>query len=126
MSYVFFNNNPCKRIVGDCVIRAISKATNLTWESAYIDLVQQGREMCDMPNSNEVWAAYLYKKGFRRYAIPYEYPDDYSVMEFCDDHNRGTFVLATGSHVICCVDGIYYDTWDSGNEVPQYYFQKER
>lgn len=38
MSYVYFNPNPSELSVGDCVIRAISKLTNLTWEQVYIEL----------------------------------------------------------------------------------------
>jgi len=34
-------------------------------------------------------------------------------------------ILATGTHVIAVGDGNYYDTWDSGQEVPIYYWRKE-
>ena len=40
--YVFFNPNPEGKSVGDCVIRAISKATNKPWEQIYIELCLQG------------------------------------------------------------------------------------
>lgn len=25
----------------------------------------------------------------------------------------------------CVIDGVYYDSWDSGREVPLYYWQKK-
>ena len=28
-------------------------------------------------------------------------------------------------HVVTVQDGKYYDTWDSGNEIPVYYWEKE-
>lgn len=31
MAYIYFNPNPDGIHVGDCVIRAVSKATNQTW-----------------------------------------------------------------------------------------------
>ena len=38
--YSYFNPNPIKnKRVGDCVIRAISKALNQSWEETYIELV---------------------------------------------------------------------------------------
>lgn len=32
MSFIYYNSNPERKLVGDCVIRAISKATDQTWE----------------------------------------------------------------------------------------------
>lgn len=36
----------------------------------------------------------------------------------------GIYVLALQGHVVCVIDGVYYDSWDSGREVPLYYWQK--
>ena len=36
--YVYFNNNPWKRSVNDCVIRAISLAENKSWDKVYDEL----------------------------------------------------------------------------------------
>ena len=33
MAYVEFNNNPVGRRIGDCAVRAISKALNIGWEA---------------------------------------------------------------------------------------------
>lgn len=125
MSYVPYNANPERNLVGDCVIRAVSKVTGQDWEKTYIDIALQGFMMRDMPSSNNVWDAYLYTKGFNRRIIPNTCPDCYTVKDFCNDNPRGTFLLATGTHVIAVVDGNYYDTWDSGNEVPIYYYGRD-
>lgn len=125
MSFVFFNPNPDRAIVGDCVIRGISLLTSRSWEEVYLDLCDEGLVMHDMPSSNAVWGTYLLKNGYLRKAIPNICPECYTVKEFCMDHPYGKFLLATGTHVIAVKDGNYYDTWDSGNEVPSYYFKKE-
>lgn len=78
-----------------------------------------------MPSANHVWGAYLRRHGFRRYALPDVCPDCYTVADFCRDHPSGVYVLALSGHVVCVEDGDYYDTWDSGAEVPAYYWQKE-
>ena len=59
MAFIFFNPNPAGKFVGDCVIRAISKATGQSWEKTYIGIVEKGLNMRDMPSANRVWAAYL-------------------------------------------------------------------
>ena len=125
MNWIPFNPNPESKYVGDCVIRALSLALNKDWSSTYLELMVKGYEMCDMPSSNAVWAAYLRSKGYTRHTIPNECPDCYTVNEFCIDNPRGVYILATGTHVVTVKDGKYYDTWDSGNEVPMYFFMKE-
>lgn len=122
--FKYYNANPSKNLVGDCVIRAISKATNQTWNETYLDVVKQGYLVKDMPSSNSVWGGYLISKGFKRYVIPNNCPDCYNVRDFCKDFPNGVYLLATGSHVIAVENGNYFDTWDSGDEVPIYYWQK--
>ena len=81
--------------------------------------------MNDMPSSNAVWGAYLRTRGFRRDVIPNSCPDCYKVTDFCKDNPTGRYILATGNHVVAVINGDYYDTWDSGNEIPIYYWRKE-
>ena len=125
MSYIYYNPNPAGRRVGDCVIRAISKLTGQDWEQTYIGVAVQGYISYDMPSSNAVWAEYLRRRGFKRYVIPDTCPDCYTVKDFCNDNSQGAFLLATGSHVVTVIDGDYYDAWDSGSEVPIYFWTKE-
>ena len=122
--WIEYLNNPFGLRVGDCVIRAISKALNQSWEKTYIDLCVQGFMMGDLPSSNSIWSAYLKHKGFRRRTIE-DCPDCYDVENFCEEHKKGIFVLGTGSHAVTVIDGNYFDAWDSGKETPVYYFEKE-
>jgi hypothetical protein len=117
--FVKANPNPCNQRVGDCVIRALCIANDDTWEETYRDLTRKGFIMCDMPSSNNVWSAYLEDLGWKREMIP---NNNYTIKDFCRDHRNGTYILATGSHVVAVIDGDYFDTWDSGQEVPIFYF----
>ncbi|MCI9193220.1 MAG: hypothetical protein HFE93_04880 [Acutalibacter muris] len=126
MSYRFHNPNPCRKHVGDCTVRAISKALNQSWEETYTGLCLQGFILCDMPSANHVWGAYLRENGFKRHIMPDSCPDCYTVSDFASDHPGDTYILALASHVVCVQDGDWHDTWDSGMEVPLYYWSKER
>lgn len=119
-----FNANPNKASVGDCVVRAISTALGRDWETVYSDLAILGLKMGDMPSSNHVWGTYLYNEGFTVKFIPYFCPHCYTVREFAKDHPHGTYILGTGTHAVCVKNGAYIDAWDSGEEVPIYYFER--
>lgn len=51
--WIEFLNNPIGRRVGDCAVRAISKALNMGWEAAYIALVMNGLQMGDISEDLE-------------------------------------------------------------------------
>ncbi len=124
MSFFEYNPNPTRKSVGDCTVRAISKALNQSWEQTYAGLCLQGFCLGDMPSANHVWGAYLRKHGFSRHLIPDSCPECYTVAGFAADCPRGTYILAISGHVVCVRDGDWYDTWDSGGAVPVYYWER--
>ena len=119
-----YNANPTGNRVGDCVVRAISTATGKDWQKVYVELCIEGFILSDMPSANHVWGTYLADIGFEKNVIPDTCPRCYTVKEFCEDNDKGIYILATGSHVVAVIDGDYYDTWNSGDEVPVYYFRR--
>lgn len=122
--YVYYNPNPLGLSVGDCTIRALSCALNISWEQTYDLLAQLGFDMGDMPSSNRVWAELLKINEFKKYQLPDTCPACYTIKDFCYDHPYGIYVVGTGEHVVCIKNGNYFDSWDSGNEIPIYYFQR--
>lgn len=124
--WIKYNPNPTGRSVGDCAVRAVAKALNTDWETAYSMICTNGYAMGDMPSSDSVWGAVLRQNGFYRKALPNRCPDCYTVDDFCYDHPEGTYVLGFGGHVATVVDGNLYDSWDSRNEIPIYmWYEKE-
>lgn len=120
MQFVYYNPNPLARNVGDCSVRALSKATGQGWEETYTGLCLEGFMMNDMPSANSVWGSFLRRHGFHRVLAP----DDMTVSEFANSHPDGTYILALSGHVVCIVDGTLYDTWHSENEIVLYYWEE--
>lgn len=123
--YVNYNPNPVGRLVGDCSVRAVAKALNVDWETAYAKIALAGFLMGDMPSSNSVWGAVLRQNGFYMTAVPSNWPDNYTAEDFAEDHPKGTYVLGFGNHVSTVVDGKIWDGWDSSNEIPVYFWYRK-
>lgn len=127
MRYAYYNENPAGRSVGDCTVRALSKALGQKWEQTYVGLCIEGFMCGDLPNADDVYGRYLFKHGFRRHLIPDNGLGCYTVEDFANEHPFGVYVLSIpGRHVVTVENGKYWDSWDSGNERPGFYWAKER
>lgn len=125
MAYKYLNVNPKHQNTGDCVIRGISVLMNQSWAWTYFMICLQGFLMYEMPSTNSVWSTYLSNCGYTRTSLPDTCPDCYTVKDFCRDFPIGKYLLALDGHVVAVIDGDYYDTGDSGNEVPLFYWRKD-
>lgn len=120
--YIHFNGNPCGISIGDCVIRAISIVTGYSRYKVYAGLCLQGFPCTIWGNSNAIWADYLKCIGFRRYTVY----GKQTVEDFSNVHPHGRYIIGTGTHAVAVVEGNIIDSWDSSQEIVQYYFTKER
>ena len=123
--YSYYNPHPSKNRIGDCVIRALTKALNKSWHEVYVDLCILGYVLCDWGSSNFVWNSYLISQGFTRDIVSTDCPDCYTIEDFCNEHPQGIYVVGTGTHAVAVVDGILFDSWNSLGETPIYYYKKE-
>ena len=123
--WIQYNPNPTGRNVGDCAVRAVAKALDTDWETAYTMIIDNGYKMGDMPSSDSVWGSVLREHGFYRKAIPNKCPDCYTVRDFCIDNPFGVYVLGFGGHVATVINGNLYDSWNSSNEIPVYVWYRK-
>lgn len=121
--WVNYNANPDHNRTTDCVIRAISTALNEDWDSIFAIISAYAFDMKNTMDSNEVWSEFLWDKGFEREAIKKHHGK--TVEDFCIDHPTGTYLLAIDGHLVCVKDGYYWDAWDSGQEIPVYYWERK-
>lgn len=118
------NINPYQRTVGDCVVRALAKALDVSWEKAYLMLCINGFSMGNVISANEVLGATLRQNGFYRDFVDNDC-ECYTADDFCKDNPKGVFVLGFGNHVATVIDGNLYDIWDSSQELPIYVYYKQ-
>lgn len=123
--YQYYNPNPHKKNVGDCIIRALTKIFDRTWDDIGLEYYIFAFNEKDVPSSNIVLKKFLKQYGYKKKLLPNECPDCYTVENFSENFGLGKYIVGTGSHIIAIVDGVVYDTWDSRNENIIYYFEKE-
>lgn len=119
-----YNPNPERNRTIDCTIRAICKATGKDWDTVFVATSVYAFSFKDMQTADYVWGAYLRQLGYKRYLVDDNDQYLYTVEDFCNDNPKGTYILSISGHVVCVQDGFYYDSWDSGKEIPIYYWTK--
>ena len=122
----YYQPNPKLLYVGDCTVRAICAVTGLSWHIVHLAQSVLSSIMADMPSSDRVWWKLLRMLGYDRVQMIDQCPDCYTVADFAHDHPEGKFVLGPLEHAVAVINGDWYDTWDSGNTVPLYYFERSK
>lgn len=108
---------------GDCVIRALCKATGWDWKKAYCFAFISTIKEQFMPNCKDGERIVYKKLGYKWHAHNNRKKRP-SVLEFAQDHPEGTYVLSLAKHHVCVSNGSYYDIWDSGRRKIYGYWQK--
>lgn len=121
--WMHVNPNPKHKNVSDCVIRAICFAFDMNWFDVYDDLCELGRRDCNMPSADAVWGHYLKLRGCRPFLLPKSCPQCTTISEFARRFPEGIYIIGTGSHAVAVIDGDYYDSWDSGEEIPSFFWK---
>lgn len=122
------NRKDLKDKYGDCTIRALSKALNVSWIEAFELTIPYCKEyqctnIFDMPHNLE--AEVMSKLGFKYYGISNKSGSKRpTVAGFAKTHNKGVFILNVANHEVAVIDGVYFDTWDCGSKSLYGYYEK--
>lgn len=128
MSYIKLNLNPTGKATSDCVIRAIMKATDKTWEQVYKELCRIGLDEYAMPNDKRIYNYYLETNGFKKKPMPKRTSGDsykrYTVEEFAMLWRNGTYIVKVANHLTVVKQGIIYDIWNCSHKYVGNYWEK--
>ena len=117
--FVYYNRNPRKlKHACDCVTRAISAATALSWEDTMRSLVEHSIEIKYAFNAKEAYSSWLEENGWTKHKQPRK-PNGrkYRLHEFLNETTTGMFLVNTRGHLTFVEDGYVYDTFNCLNEV---------
>ena len=127
MSYKYYqpNSKDLKDKYGDCVIRALTKALSMEWLQVFDEIQPISRELQVPFNCRPCYEKYIENKGFKYYGVSNKKGTKRPTVEiFAKEHKVGTYILRVAHHLVTVVDGVYYDTWDSGKRCLYGYWKK--
>lgn len=111
----YYNANPLNRKVNDCTVRAISLATNSSWDNTYDRLSEYAQTQGIMPSEVNYIDEFLEDNYNKVYSN--RYSQRITVKDFLSNNPYGTFLITMKGHITCAIDGCIYDTFDPGNRI---------
>lgn len=108
--YRYYNANALNRYEEDCVIRAISCATNRSWDYVYDYLSDLAQYEGTLLDKRDFVRNYLDKTYMRLKNV------FGSVGEVSGMFPNSTLLISVPGHLTCSKKGIIYDTFDPRNE----------
>lgn len=107
--FQYYNANPRGRRVNDCTVRAISLATNRSWDATFEELGDFAQAQAIMPDDIRYIDEYL-ERRFKKYCGCKG--KQFTVGEFAKNFSKGIYLITMSGHITCCIDGCIYDTFD--------------
>lgn len=104
----YYNANPLGRNVNDCTVRAISLATEKSWDETYQILADysrlQGITFSEVEFINDFLA-----DRYERFCSKQKTK---TVKDFLKLNLTGRWLITMRGHITCVIDGVLYDTFD--------------
>ena len=123
------NDLDLKDRYGDCTIRALSKVFDKSWIDTYEMTIPITRKYQILPGMffhAEHADKIAEMLGLQRSKVSNKRGTKRpTVDEFAKNHPNGIYLLKVAHHVVACVDGKYYDTWDCGYKPLYGYYERE-
>lgn len=109
--FFFYNPHPKGLKTGDCVKRALTKASGRSYQELQLELnrlkkITKSKKF----NDNKNWLHYVEKELGGVKLGEYR---NMKIGEFAKLNLKGKFVIACRGHLTIVEDGILYDTWNS-------------
>ncbi len=107
-----FNAHPKGIKTTDCVVRAITTATNSVYLEVRRELNRKKKEL-RFSSYKDTQFLYEYLKGYPRLIFkPVKGEPRIKGSDFTELHPKGTYILKMAGHITACIGGVIFDTWD--------------
>jgi len=111
---------------GDCVARAIAIATGMDYKLVYDTIASKnkiayGKKSARNGVHNTIWQQYLTELGFVKCKSPKLFGRKAKPM----DMPMGVVIASQSKHLVCVIDGVPHDTFDSSQKMVYNYWMKK-
>lgn len=125
--FTYHNANPKDKVTGDCVVRALAYANDMTWDEVFFELCSIGINKKLMPNNEKVYEQFLKDRGWRKQKQPVN--DDgtkYRAFNFCNVIARpeNRYIISMRRHLTVIANRKVVDIWDCSKEVIGVYWTR--
>lgn len=124
IEYRKVNLNPSGKKTGDCVIRAVAGALNISWSKALDELTTVAQEIHDCPTMKATFDLLLTRNGFVKMPMPKINGRRVKLADAADFLGKGNHVVGVIGHVAHVKDGVLNDTWDCRRKCLGNYWKK--
>lgn len=111
----YYNANPLGRRVNDCTVRAISLATERSWDETYEELSKFAQVQAIMLDETAYIDEYLERKFEKICGCKDNVK--ITVGDFVEKNPVGTYLITMNGHITCCIDGCIYDTFNPKDRI---------
>lgn len=125
--FTYHNVNPKDKVTGDCVVRALAYANDMTWDEVFFELCSIGINKKLMPNNEKVYEQFLKDKGWRKQKQPADYDGTkYRAFNFCNEFARpeNRYIISMRRHLTVIANRKVVDIWDCSKEVVGVYWTR--
>lgn len=112
--YKYYNNNALGLFQNDCTVRAISTATNNTWDDTYEHLSNIARIQGTMMDDSRFIQNYLDDRYKRIDNIPL------TVGNVAGEFQDNILLITMKGHITCSKYGVIYDSFDCRDRIAEY------
>ena len=109
--FKYYNANPQKLLINDCVLRSISVAEGISWNECQEKLSYLANKKAMLLNDVEFVEDYLDDR------YPRECCNNMTVGEFAKNCPKGHFVVTMNGHITAIIDNVIVDTFDCSDRI---------
>ena len=124
--FVYENRNPAGNHCGDCVVRCLSCALDISWDEALTLLYLKAKTMAYPADSIQVIASVMREFGFLDVTVKPKKGQKRPTMAYLAKLHPDKIVVGQCSkHIMCARDGKVRDIWNSSERALYRYWLRE-
>ena len=113
--YKYYNANPLGKIQSDCFLRALSCATNKSWDYVYENISDIAQSQGMMMDDRDFVLDYLDRRYDRLY-----FNRGMTVGDVAQKYRNNVVLITMKGHIVCAKYGTIFDTFSSANRIAEF------